>query len=937
MDAPFVGRGREVAQLRAAVVSAANGAGRMILLSGPAGIGKSRLTKALVEIAAEYRVPVARGYAVDDAGMPALWPWNRLARDVGTIGPLLSSDPSSGDAPASESTRFRTFTAIADALHDAAASTGLVVVLEDLHWADRTSLLLLRHIATDVHTTRLLIVATSRDPAEGPFADVLPELLRAQDAQSIRLSGLTAADIAHWLRQVQPRTTGAVATRLRDYTDGNPLFVRLLVDSMSADDIVVDPAANPEVRRLAVAQLARLDRQTRDVLDAASVTGERIDPLLLSSILSRSEDEVARDLDTAAGAGVVESGDGQFTFTHALIRDAVYAELAPSTRMLLHRRTAQALSQGPAADSNAGPVAAHWQRASGEDSAAQCLHWARRAAESAMSTVAYAEAIRFLDLAIEAAGAGAPPALLAELNLQLAIAEFAGGRIGESIEQCVRAADYAEQADRPDLIGAAALVVHGVSSKPILETVERLCVAALRTLPADATTLRSRLFAQRSLAASEDENPSAAMELSATALELAEQSGDPDAVLDGLHARHVALSAPQFVEQRRELCARAIEIDWTARQPLAALWGHVWNIDAGLQLGDLGLVDRSLAMIEQVATTRKLPLAWWHLHRCRATRAALVGDYVAAQNHTESARKSAEAMGDSSLVGLYHAFQTQIVIIRGVVPDFDSQMAMLQAAPQIGLVRIFVPINLALAGDIDGARAAFEEFRTVPDTLEVGPRWAAMLFHVAIAADLLADAEVAEKVFAKVRDLHCYYSCDGGGALFCSGSMARVIGDMARTCGRLDDAVDEYRRAIDMDARIGARPYLALSRLGLARTLMQRGRAEDYDETRGLLDLAAREFRRLDLPGPLQRTDALKAQLAHAAKAANPLSDRESEVAQLIAAAMSNREIAKKLVLSERTVETHVRSILAKLGYSNRTEIAAWALRGQTSKPTGVV
>ncbi|MBJ8341629.1 AAA family ATPase [Antrihabitans sp. YC3-6] len=937
MDAPFVGRSREVAQLRAAVVSAANGAGRMILLSGPAGIGKSRLTKALVEIAAEYRVPVARGYAVDDAGMPACWPWTRLARDVGTIAPYLSEDLSGSNAPLSEATRFQSFTAIADALRDAAAATGLVVVLEDLHWADRTSLLLLRHIATDVHATRLLIVATFRDPADGTFADVLPELLRAQDAQSIRLSGLTAADIAHWLRQVQPRTTGAVATSLRDYTDGNPLFVRLLVDSMSDDEFVVDPAANPEVRRLAVAQLARLDRQTRDVLDAASVTGERIDPLLLSSILSRSEDEVARDLDTAAGAGVVESGDGQFTFAHALIRDAVYAELAPSTRMLLHRKAALALSQGPVADSTAGPVAAHWQRASGEDSAAQCMQWARRAAESAMSTVAYAEAIRFLDLAIEAAGTGAPPALLAELNLQLAIAEFAGGRIGASIEQCVRAADYAEQADRPDLIGAAALVVHGVSSKPILETVERLCVAALRTLPADATTLRSRLFAQRSLAASEDENPSAAMELSATALELADHSGDPDAILDGLHARHVALSAPQFVEQRRELCARAIEIDWTARQPLAALWGHVWNIDAGLQLGDLGLVDRSLAMIEQVATTRKLPLAWWHLHRCRATRAALVGDYVAAQNHTESARKSAEAMGDSSLVGLYHAFQTQIVIIRGVVTDFDSQMAMLQAAPQIGLVRIFVPINLALAGDIDGARAAFEEFRTVPDTLEVGPRWAAMLFHIAIAADLLADAEVAEKVFTKVRDLHCYYSCDGGGALFCSGSMARVIGDMARTCGRLDDAVDEYRRAIDMDARIGARPYLALSRLGLARTLVQRGRAADNAEVRELLDLAAREFRRLDLPGPLQRADALKAQVAHAAKAANPLSDRESQVAQLIAAAMSNREIATKLVLSERTVETHVRSILAKLGYSNRTEIAAWSLRGQTSNPADMV
>ncbi|MFZ0163173.1 MAG: LuxR C-terminal-related transcriptional regulator, partial [Trebonia sp.] len=114
---------------------------------------------------------------------------------------------------------------------------------------------------------------------------------------------------------------------------------------------------------------------------------------------------------------------------------------------------------------------------------------------------------------------------------------------------------------------------------------------------------------------------------------------------------------------------------------------------------------------------------------------------------------------------------------------------------------------------------------------------------------------------------------------------------------------------------------------GLAKALVAAGVAGDLPDARALVTEAAAEFRRLDLPGPLASADALLTRIDAAASAANPLSRRESEVASLIALAMSNRQIAEQLVLSERTVETHVRSILAKLGYSTRTEIATWSLR----------
>jgi DNA-binding CsgD family transcriptional regulator len=159
-----------------------------------------------------------------------------------------------------------------------------------------------------------------------------------------------------------------------------------------------------------------------------------------------------------------------------------------------------------------------------------------------------------------------------------------------------------------------------------------------------------------------------------------------------------------------------------------------------------------------------------------------------------------------------------------------------------------------------------------------------------------------------------------------------MAGDLALATGRIDEAIGRYTDAIEMNARIGARPFLALSGLGLAKALVAKGNRGDLPTARALVTEAAAELRRLELPGPLAAANGLLARIDSAARAANPLSPRESEVASLIALAMSNRQIAEQLVLSERTVETHVRSILAKLGYSTRTEIATWSLSRATDR-----
>ena len=260
---------------------------------------------------------------------------------------------------------------------------------------------------------------------------------------------------------------------------------------------------------------------------------------------------------------------------------------------------------------------------------------------------------------------------------------------------------------------------------------------------------------RQAIAAAETGAGNRARELSAEALALAERNDDPDALLDGIHARHLSLCAPQFLAERRELAARACQVAHQARQPLAELWGHVWLVDAAFQAGDLAAVDDELGRIEQFAVYRKHGLARWHLHRLRATRAALVGELGTAAEHNEAARAVAMEIGTLSTIGMYHAFLDELALLRGTIaPEAGLEaIAILQQAPSIALVRVFIPLVHALRGDHDLARATFEEFRHMPGTIEVGPRWAALVNHIGFVALLLDDTDTAERVYQEVSGL----------------------------------------------------------------------------------------------------------------------------------------------------------------------------------------
>ena len=299
--------------------------------------------------------------------------------------------------------------------------------------------------------------------------------------------------------------------------------------------------------------------------------------------------------------------------------------------------------------------------------------------------------------------------------------------------------------------------------------------------------------------------------------------------------------------------------------------------------------------------------------------AALVGDFPAARSLALEMRALADRVGDISMIGMHHAFHVNLALLRGDVSDLlPGALDILRLAPPIPLVRASVPVVLALHGDTDAARAEFGTLRDVPRRMPLGPRWLGTVGQIAFVAVLLDDAEVAAEGYRLLLPLAGWCGGDGGGSPFASGSGEYPLGRLAQCFGDRRLAAGHYERGIAVDDRIRARPFAAAGRLGLAECLVD----DDPARARELAAQAAAELRRLDMPGPLARAERLLA--AACPQRPGGLSERENEVARLVGEGLTNQQIAERLVVSVRTVESHVRSTLMKLGLTSRTQVALW-------------
>jgi DNA-binding CsgD family transcriptional regulator len=940
----LAGRQAELAALDAGLVNLRAGRGQLILITGEPGIGKTRLADEALERASAAGVRTARGYALDDPGAPPLWPWLRVGRDIDDVRQALAD---TGDIGTDAAARFGLFESVADAFTAVAKPSGVMVVLEDMHWADRTSVQLIQHLNADQARLPLLLVVTARDTqSETPWAAALPALLRGPATTSLMLTGLAAPDVEHWLRLMPDRSGWAgYAEELCARSNGNPFYISMLtavapaVDGADGLDRML--TRRPDLRTVINAQVADLTPDCRRTIETAAVLGDHITSPVLAATSGMTVAATRAHLAEATAAQVLRHNDDGLAFTHALVRDSVANTLSPERRAELHRAIAVALESASdpvcgAADS-AATIAEHWRLATGPDAAARCVTWSRRAAGVAAKGFAHDRAVEYAQLALDRARSlPSSDGELAELTVELAERQAGASGLQEALGSCLTAADLAERGARPDVLARAALVITGVGGTDVLHVINGLCNRALTQLPLDDSVSRARVLAQLAVTEAELEHTGAA-DLAAQALAAAAESGDRRAELEALAALHLTLTVPETVDRREQLARRAIELGRSAEEPMAALWGHLWLVSVYFQRGELSRIQDEVASIDQLAVRRRFPLARWHIQRIEAAMAALVGEFGRAERYNDESLALATRMGDVSMIGVHHAFNVSVAAIRGETSRLGPEVVdVFRSAPQMPLVRALLVILLLQLGQRNEADDVFDQLRHLVGGRPGGTRWAPTLATIGIAAVMLEDAPTAERVYQLMLPTAGYCSGDGSGTVYSVGSNARAVADLALVAGRVEEAVGLYADAVIVNSRIGARPFVALSRLGWARALRRRAidpslaalrSAGDLQLAANLAKQAANEFRRLDMPGRLRAADRLLVQLTADSRKESPLTVRESEIASLLATGMSNKEIAHQLVLSERTVESHVRNILAKLELTSRAEVSRWVHR----------
>jgi DNA-binding SARP family transcriptional activator/RecA/RadA recombinase len=497
----LVGRDAQLRVVDRALAGTSTGRGRMVLVAGEPGIGKTRLAEEAARRARESGITVAWGRSDQDAGAPPFWPWTQVLRDLlddGTarpptaevgvdsaelarILPELGNGEPRAAAPVvdPEASRFRLCQAATATLLRLTRGRRVLVVLDDLQWADVASHRLLSHLATTLADAPVVVLVTYRDrDLDGgePLADTLAELARAAPVERLELAGLQVADVA----QVMASHVGSdpddeLARLISDRTGGNPFFVlevlRLLgtngwPDRTPAEAATLVAQQVPAgVRDVLRRRLGRLPDQTRTVLLVAAVIGQEFDVDVVRAVTGLDDDDALAAVELTVSAGLVVEDPttvGRFRFAHALIREAIYGEISRARRARLHARVGQALLDHRGVDTDSVlQLAQHWWLAAPVVGAEQAIPHVIAAAELCLDTFAHEEAERQLRRSLDLLATAAPATgrsaseLAVQLRLGTLLVQLHGSGCEHAWVNFSRARELADElGDRSALLAA---------------------------------------------------------------------------------------------------------------------------------------------------------------------------------------------------------------------------------------------------------------------------------------------------------------------------------------------------------------------------------------------------------------------------------------------------------------------------------------------------
>jgi DNA-binding SARP family transcriptional activator len=886
----FVGRERELAELVGGLDDALAGRGRVFLLAGEPGIGKSRLAEELTADARARGARVLVGRCWEAGGAPAYWPWVEVLRayvreaepeplraqlgdgaaDLAQLLPELRTlipDIGEQPAPESEGARFRLFDVTSSFLARAAKACPLVVVLDDLHAADEPSLLLLQFVARQLGESRLMIVGAYRDvdpTLADPLRTTLMQLAREPVTRSLELTGLGEAEVARFLELAAPGAPAAdLAPAVHAETEGNPLFVgeilRLLTAEQRLDEPATAPLAIPQsVREVIGRRLRHLSYGCNELLMLASVLGREFDLDALAHISGLERDAILELLDEAMDARVVSEVPGvvgRMRFAHALIRDAAYHGMARSRRVQLHRQVAQGLEALYASDldPHLAELAHHFFEAAAGGDGQQAVVYAQRAGALAVDLLAYEEAVRLYEMALEALGPQSATTARRRCELLLALAD-SKGRAGASAgakESFLQAAELARSAGLPEVLGRAAIGYGGRFVWDRAMSDERLVPLlqdALAALGNVDSALRVQLLSRLAAALRGEPSRDRRERICEEAVQRARRIGDPAAIAYALDAAEAALHAPHTAKTRLDEGMEIVSLALASGDRERLFDGHEHAFWAAWELGDPAGRAVQLESMTRVAEDLRQPAQLWMLAVARATLALAEGRFAEAAELIAHAAAVGERVQSWSAAAVAHTLP--LFLLRreqGRLEDFEREIQAPGHEFSGPLVRRSVLAHVhARLGRTEEATTALHELtsRDLSDW-HVDEEWLVSICLLAETCVILEDTDRA----APLYELLLPYASLNAVAVpeLALDSTSRPLGILATLLGRFEDAARHFEEALRMNERMGARPWLAHAREEYARMLLRRNADGDRERAEKLLSRARATFQELGM------------------------------------------------------------------------------------------